>query len=238
MRRLFSIMTLLFLFGINFAFSQLPPRDLGQIRRETSDRNRAIENYDRNNIGRNMIFRTNRRLYPNGQIPGSEIRKYVLAALAETEVKVLKIGSGDTLLVDDGVNKVTVRILGIDAPEDGQPFFEESKKVLIDLAAGKKVVLKYSLHNLKDELGYFPARVFIGDTDVGLKILENGFAWYKKDDKFFFEKTDDKKNESTAAKAQTAKTGIWQDEKPQKPWVYREKKSREREKLKEKTAKN
>jgi len=238
MRRLFLSTTFLFLFGINFAFSQMPPRDLNQIRRETRERNRAIEEYDRRNRGRNTLLPSSRSLYPGSRIPGSEIRKYVLAAQAVTEVKVLKISSGDTLLVDDGVNKVTVRILGIDAPEDGQRFFEEAKKNLSDLVASKKVVLRYSLHNLKDEFGYFPARVFIGGTDVGLTALKNGFAWYNKEDRFFLEKKDDKENTDAADKAQAAKMGIWQDAKPQKPWEYRERKLKELERTKKKEDKS
>ncbi len=238
MRRLFLSTTFLFLFGINFAFSQMPPRDLNQIRRNTSERNRAIEEYDRRNRGRNTLLPSSRRLHPTNTIPGSEIRKYVLAAQAVTEVKVLKISSGDTLLVDDGVNKVTVRILGIDAPEEGQSVFEEAKKNLSNLVNGKKIILRYSLHNLKDELGYFPARVFIGNTDVGLNALKNGFAWYNKKDRFFFEKKDDKENGDAADKAQAAKTGIWQDRKPQKPWEYRERKLKEIERAKKKDNKN
>jgi endonuclease YncB( thermonuclease family) len=235
MKRQFILTTLLVLIGTNFTNSQIPPRDLNQIRRETSERNRAIENYDRRNPnGMNTAISGNGRLIRNGKIPNSEIRNYVLAAQVSTEVKVLTVGSGDILLVDDGTNKVVIRIIGIDAPEDGQPVYEEAKKNLIDLLSGKKVVLKYSLHNLKDDAGYFPARVFIGGKDVGLNQLENGFVWYSEKDKYFFEKKDDKENVKAEVAAQVAKLGIWKDEKPQKPWEYKKK----LEKEKKKAAKN
>ncbi len=233
-RRLVSA-TFLLLFGVISAVSQVPIRDLNQIREETSQRNRAIEDYDRRNPNRiNSPISRRQGLNGGGKIPNSEIRKYVLAAQAETEVKVLKVGSGDTLLVDDGTNKVSVHILGIDAPENGQAFYEEAKKNLSELLTGKKVVLKYSLHNLKDEFGYFPARVFIGGSDVGLSILENGFAWRDENDKFFFEKDDDRRNEQAETKAQTAKLGIWKDEKPQSPQKYREQKLKESKKTQQK----
>ena len=157
-----------------------------------------------------------------------------MAAQVSTEVKVLMVRSGDILLVDDGANKVVIRIIGIGASEAGQPVYEVAKKNLSDLLVGKKVVLKYSLHNLKDEAGYFPARVFIGGKDVGLNLLEKGFAWYNEKDKYFFEKTDDKENARADADAQVAKLGIWQNEKPQKPWEYKKKPEKE----KKKTAKN
>ncbi len=239
MGRIFTLTLFSLLIGTNFAFSQLQPRDLNQIRSETRARNQAIENYDRRNLnGANTPILRNGRVVGNGRIPGSAVRSYVLAAQAETEVKVVTVGSGDTLLVDDGVNKIIISILGIDAPDAGQTFYEESKKNLNDLVAGKKIVLKYSLHNLKNKLGYFPARVFIGEKDVALNILENGFAWRNDDDKFFFEKKDDKENKQAEAKAQTAKIGIWRSEKPEKPWEYRERKTKEIEKSKKKIEKD
>jgi len=192
----------LFLTGANFALGQiLPPRDLSQIRKDTSRRNRALENPANNPFTRNNPTAGTGRFINTGRIPGAEIRSYILAAQADTEVKVLTVGDGDTLLVDDGTNKVVVRILGIDAPENGQPQYEEAKKNLTDLLVGKKVVLVYSLHNLKDEQGYFPARVFIGGKDVGLRLLENGLAWRNGDDKYFFEKKDDAKNKAAEDKS-------------------------------------
>lgn len=231
MKRQFILTMFLLLIGTNFANSQLATRDLNQIRRETSARNRAIENYDRRNPnGVNTAIFGNGRFIRNGKIPNSEIRSYVLAAQVSTEVKVLTVGSGDILLVDDGTNKVVIRIIGIDAPEAGQPVYEEAKKNLSDLLLDKKVVLKYSLHNLKDDAGYFPARVFIGGKDVGLNLLENGFAWYNAKDKYFFEKKDDKENVKAEADAQVAKLGIWKNEKPQKPWEYKKKLVKEKKK--------
>lgn len=217
----------LFLFGIEVDFTQtrLPSRE--EVRQQTSERNKAIENYDRANPLTRNISSPNGRLTPTGKIPGSEIRKYVLAAQADTQVKVLSIVEGDKLLIDDGTNKTVVRIIGIDAPEKGQHQYEEAKRHLSDLVTGKKVVLVYSLNNVKDKEGYFLARVFVGIVDVGLNLLENGYAWHNEKDKFFFEKKDDEENKQAQVKAQTAKIGIWKNEKPQKPWEYREHKIKE-----------
>jgi len=230
MKRPIMLLVFLLLVGKNFAFAQPTPRTLEQIRRETSERNRIINNPANNPFNRNISVSRNGRLVTSGKIPNSEIRSYVLAAQVSTEVKVLTVGSGDILLVDDGANKVVIRIIGIDAPEAGQPVYEEAKKNLSNLLLGKKVVLKYSLHNLKDDAGYFPARVFIGGKDVGLNLLENGFAWYNAKDKYFFEKKDDKENVKAEADAQVAKLGIWKNEKPQKPWEYKKKLVKEKKK--------
>ena len=233
MKRPIMLAAFLFLTGAHYVSAQSSPvRDLNQIRRETSERNRAIEEYDRRN-NRNIVLPSSRRLHPSNRIPGSEIRSYVLAAQARTEVNVVQVSSGDTLLVDDGSKQATVRILGIDAPEQGQPFFEEAKKNLRDLIGGKKVVLIYSLHNLRDELGYFPARVFLKDKDAALHLSKNGLAWQNEKDEYFLEKKDDKEIETAEKQARQSKIGIWQSEKPRKPWEYREQKLKERKKAKE-----
>ncbi|HLM59510.1 MAG TPA: thermonuclease family protein [Pyrinomonadaceae bacterium] len=235
MKRQFLLTTFLLLFGTYFTFAQMPTTDLNRIRSETSQRNKAIEDYDRRNSqNRSIIISRNGSLAATGKIPGPEIRSYVLAAQADTEVKVLAVESGDILQVTDGTKTVTVRIIGIDAPEAGQTFFEEAKKNLSDLIENKKVVLVYSLHNLKDQLGYFPARVFVDGKDVGLNALENGYAWRNEKDKFFVEKKYDAANEQAQIKAQNAKIGIWQNEKPQKPWEYREKLEKEKQKTSKK----
>lgn len=228
MNRQVLFVVLLFLAETSLAAAQLPRRDINQIRQDTTERNRAIEEHDRNNQGDTTILSTSTRGLFSGKIPGSEIRKYVLAAQVQTEVKVLSIESGDTLLVDDGTNKTVVRIIGTDAPEAGQVFYIEAINNLSDLLVGKRVILRYSLHNLKDEDGYFPARVFLGATDIGLKILEKGFVWYNEKDKFLFEKKDDAENKQMEAKARLAKVGIWKEEKPQKPSEYRKKMQKEK----------
>lgn len=210
---------------------QLPARDLNQIRSETSQRNQILDNPRNNPFNQNIsVYRSNGR--PGaGAIPGSAVRSYVLAAQRETLVTVLQIGDGDTLLVDDGAHKTVVRIIGIDAPERGQPFYEEAKKNLSDLLTGRKVILKYSLHNLKDETGFFPARVFLEDKDIGKSAVENGFAWRDPRDKFLFEKKDDETNRQAETKARLAKTGIWNGGKsPQKPWEYKKKLTKEKRK--------
>ena len=221
---------MLFLIAVTFAAAQAPPRDLNQIRTETSDRNRAIDNYDRshpNRITGSPTGRSSERI----KIPGSEVRKYVLAAIVQTEVSVVKVAGGDTFLVNDGAHSTVVRIIGIDAPEDGQKFYAEAKQNLSELLSGKKVLLQYSLNNTNDAEGYFLARVLLDGKDVGFNLVENGFAWRKESDKYFFEKKDAQRLEELEAKARIAKTGLWSELKPQKPWEYK------KDLLKEKAAK-
>lgn len=226
MNRITLIAAFLFLIGTISAAAQILNRDLNQIRAETAERNRAIENHDRINQNNTVITR-NRAILRNRKIPDSAVRSYVLAAQAQTEVEVLSIVSGDILLVSDGVNKTVVRLIGIDAPEDGQKFYEEAKKNLTETLNCKKIILKYSLHYLKDDDGYFPGRIFIGEQDAGLLALEKGLAWRNPNDKLFLDKKEDAVYEQAEARARAAQIGIWLEEKPQKPWKYRERKIEE-----------
>ncbi len=230
MKRQFFLTAFLLLLGTNTAFAQNSNRGLEQVRRETYERDRIVNDPANNPFNRGVS--PTGRFVGYGIPSGAETRKYILAAQAQTEVKVLSAGDADMLLVDDGSNKTIVRILGIDAPEEGQPNYEEAKNKLSDLLLGKKVLLKYSLHNLKDAEGHFLARVFVNGKDVGLNMLENGFAWRSQKDKYFLERKDDDENVKAEAKARASKIGIWQDAKPQKPWEYKEKLK------KEKTSKN
>lgn len=229
-RQLFLAICLLLL-ATGFVFSQGRTRDPEQIRKNVDTRNAILNDPQNNPFNKSMEDTVpDVRLLSGGKIPGSETRKYVLMAQAETVVKVLEIADGNTVVVDDGTNNTRVRIICIDAPEAGQPKYEEAKKNLSELLLGKQVVLKYSLNNLKDREGHFLARIFVEGKDVGLEILEKGFAWYNKKDKYFVEKTDDERNFQAENKARNAKLGIWEDLNPQKPWVYKQKAQKDKEK--------
>lgn len=56
--------------------------------------------------------------------------------------RVSRVIDGDTIKVADNT---TVRLLGIDAPEESQCFFEESRKAVADLLTGQTVLLEKEL---------------------------------------------------------------------------------------------
>lgn len=228
----------LFLLTAVCAFAQLPPRDMNQIRNETSERNKIVNDPANNPFPQNSNIASGRMLNSR-RIPDAAVRSYVLAAQASTIVKVVAVKDGDTLLVDDGKNKVVVRILGIDAPEEGQSGYEEAKKNLSDLLFEKKVLIVYSLNNLKDAAGYFPAQVFVGaeKENAALNQLTKGLAWRNTEDKFYVAKKDAAELEKTEVAARTAQIGIWQEKKPLSPRKFRERKLVEMKKAKKKFAK-
>ena len=65
---------------------------------------------------------------------------------------------GDTLTLQNGIH---VRLLGVNSPERGQPYFDEAKNFTLSLTKGKKVELEYEPGYQDDKFGRVLAYVFI-----------------------------------------------------------------------------
>lgn len=84
----------------------------------------------------------------------------------------VEVIDGDTLVLEGGIK---VRLLGIDAPETGQPFYRESKQYLEQLALGKQVSLEHDA-KLKDRYGRLLSYLFLNGTMLNQLMLEDGLA--------------------------------------------------------------
>lgn len=91
---------------------------------------------------------------------------------AKTLVTVARVIDGDTLELANGKR---IRLLGIDAPEKGQFFYEEARERLKKLVEGKRVFLERDVSN-SDSLGRLLRYVFLNNTFINLKLVEEGFA--------------------------------------------------------------
>jgi endonuclease YncB( thermonuclease family) len=132
---------------------------------------------------------------------------------------VVAVEDGDTISVLTG-GKISyqVRLQGIDAPEDRQPYFDKSRKHLSNLLLKEPVkAVFYS----KDSNGRLIATVYQNGRDVGLMQIENGLAWHYK--RFSYEQTAGarKSYADAQAKAVAERKGLWDDKKPIPPWVFR-----------------
>lgn len=96
----------------------------------------------------------------------------VTAARAEGLSLVAAVVDGDTITLGDGVK---VRYLGINAPEQGQPFFSEALGLNRKLVAGKRVRLELDAER-RDRYGRLLAYVFVGDEMVNLRLIREGLA--------------------------------------------------------------
>jgi endonuclease YncB( thermonuclease family) len=109
---------------------------------------------------------------------------------------------GDTVETSEG----RVRLLGIDAPEFGECFFEEAKAELRRLVGRQSVTLVADPDQEdRDKYDRLLRYVEIGGTDVGAELLENGFArlfpWFP------FERLGTYRN--LASEAREEKKGLW-----------------------------
>lgn len=102
------------------------------------------------------------------------------ALVFASEYKVTRVIDGDTLVVQKGATSLTIRLVGIDAPEvshkkyePGQPFSQQSTKYLAKLALNRPADVKsYGA----DRYGRALAEVFVGGNNVNLEMVKAGLA--------------------------------------------------------------
>ncbi len=87
------------------------------------------------------------------------------------QVHVDRIIDGDTI----ESNSTSIRLLGINTPERGELYYEEAKEFLEQEILNKTVNLKYGKERY-DKYQRVLAYVFLDNTNINLKIVENGFA--------------------------------------------------------------
>jgi micrococcal nuclease len=83
-----------------------------------------------------------------------------------------KVIDGDTIELTNGQK---VRLLGIDAPEKGQYYYEEAGSRLEQLVRGKEVFLEKDVSN-RDNYGRLLRYVYVGSLFVNLEMVREGYA--------------------------------------------------------------
>ena len=100
-----------------------------------------------------------------------------------SNIKVLEVIDGDTIRLE---NQKLLRYIGIDTPEirirkgnnfiySPQPFAEEAKEFNRKLVEGKKIRIEFDIEKI-DKYGRLLGYVFVKDTFVNAKLLEEGYA--------------------------------------------------------------
>ena len=131
----------------------------------------------------------------------------------QTTGKVVTVIDGNTVEVI-GEDNETYKILlnGIDCPELGQEFGAKAKKVLEKLVLEKDVVIKIQG---KDRLGNRLGIIIVeGKDDPRFELLKEGLAWTS-------EKNPIEELETIKENARLKNKGLWKEEKPTPPWIYR-----------------
>lgn len=141
--------------------------------------------------------------------------------------RVVKVSDGDTIQVQAlvGEKPIKVRLAGIDAPENRQPFSEHSRRALAEIVAGKTVTVEWFK---KDKYGRLVGKVTIQDVDAGLALVRSGLAWHYK--QYAREQSSADRIAYAAAEvaARAKGIGLWKEPRPDPPWEWREARRRER----------
>ncbi len=140
---------------------------------------------------------------------------FLCFALAEPTYKVISVIDGNTIqiMTTDG-ERVQILLYGVDSPDEGQKFSMEAKKLLESLLLNKMVTL---IDRGKDRYGNRIAEVTAkGVNDPQRELLRSGLAWTS---------GPDEEMESLKEHARKQGLGIWAEENPLPPWLYRRQQS-------------
>ena len=143
---------------------------------------------------------------------------------------VTRVADGDTITVrntDGATHKI--RMHAIDAPELKQAGGEQARRWLSNLLMNQQVKI---LVNDTDRYQRQVAKVLLpiegctepvcaGETDVNLKALENGHAWWYRDFARTQSSEDRSLYENAEQLARETRTGLWQQANPKAPWQWR-----------------
>lgn len=147
---------------------------------------------------------------------------FLLCVSARSDVlvgRVISIHDGDTLTVLDLVHRqFKVRLMGIDAPENKQPFGKKSKDSLSRVLFGRTVEVHWTK---RDRYGRIVGKILLNGQDVCLLQISLGMAWHYK--KYDFEQSDEDKASYAQAEmeARRRSLGLWRDTDPMAPWDFR-----------------
>jgi endonuclease YncB( thermonuclease family) len=121
-----------------------------------------------------------------------------------TNARVTKVIDGDTFVIEGGES---VRLLGIDAAEKGEPCYDVAKQELSNFISDKIVALEADREET-DQYGRLLRYVFLGNMNLSVRLTEDGVAVAR-----FFPANVKYKNEVTAAEAAAAENHVgckWQ----------------------------
>lgn len=130
------------------------------------------------------------------------------------------LSDGDSFIVrTEDARRLTIRLVGIDAPEKAQAYGDDSRRSLRDAIEGQTLTI---LPVKRDPYGRLVARVFVGDKDVALEQVRTGLAWHYR--RYESDQTPSERREFSVAEqhAREAGIGLWADPSPLPPWRYRE----------------
>ena len=126
--------------------------------------------------------------------------------------QVVAIHDGDTLTVLRQGRAVKVRLHAIDAPEERQPFGQQSRKSLSRLCYGRYARIEPAG---EDKYERTLARVSCGGVEANAEQLRRGMAWH------YVKYSDDADLQRLEDQARRQRLGLWSASRQQPPWEFR-----------------
>lgn len=134
----------------------------------------------------------------------------------EFQAKVTAIKDGDTIKVLYKDNPITIRLAHIDCPEikKHQPFAQAAKKFTSNMCFGQ--IVKVENNGEFDRFKRLVAVVINNKNEnVNKALVKVGLAWH------FLKYSTDSSYDKLETIARQNKIGIWADENPIPPWLWR-----------------
>ncbi len=139
-------------------------------------------------------------------VKAQKAEKPVAVSSTQEAYTVSRVIDGDTLDIKPGVEILLsrIRLLGIDTPERGQPFYIEASRKLEELVSGNEVLLEKDVNDT-DKYGRALRYVIAGNKNINIEMVRLGCA------RAYMHKGLKYENEFLAAEkeARGNKRGIW-----------------------------
>lgn len=146
------------------------------------------------------------------------LRAPVFVSAQGFPAEVVSVADGDTITVLRGREQVKVRLHGIDAPEEGQPFSSRARQYTAGLAFRKTVTVQGVD---RDRYGRLVAVVVLPDGRIlNHELVAAGLAWWYRE-----YAPGDARLAGLERQAREAKRGLWSASGPVAPWEWRRERS-------------
>lgn len=147
-----------------------------------------------------------------------------LTSAQEIKGTVQAILDGNTIEVVDHDELYKVLLHGIDCPEVGQDYADKATALLTKMLLGKHVTI---VLRGKDRLGNRLGAIYVdGSPDPRHELVKEGLAWTS-------EREPVEELELLKEQARLHRKGLWKEQHPTPPWVYRRQQSMNQEKSSE-----
>jgi len=129
----------------------------------------------------------------------------------------VRVPDGDDVVVRHDGREFRIRLYGIDCPEFNQPYGDKAKEFAERMVLGKDVEVEVvDCDHVHRRL---VAWVSVGGTSVNKELLREGLAWWYR--KYA---PGNKELEALEKEAREGRKGLWEQENPVAPWIWKHRK--------------